>query len=46
MGDPILTQVNKSKTKKGKISLLPGMKELLKTNRMSHFSPFYDDIFL
>ena len=25
--------------------LLPNMKELLKTNRMSHFPPFYDDFF-
>ena len=35
-------KVVRNKTMK-KFFLLPDTKELLKTNRMSHFSPFYDD---
>ena len=32
------------RNKKSKNSLLPNMKELFDTNRLSHFPPFYDDL--
>ena len=39
----VTKSVNVVRNKKWKIFLLPSMTELCKTNRVSHFLPFYND---
>ena len=41
----LITKLKVVRNQKYKIFLLPNMIELFETNRISHFSPFYDDFF-